>query len=223
MRRWLLALAAAPGCATLNTARPLAPGEHAVGLVVGGGLVDLGAPIPLPNVVVEGRHGVAELGTRPLDVGWGLNATALAFGIVSVHGGGSVLLAHQSGALPAVSVGNRLWLASNVLGTASRPDPVQQLWAADQLEVTASWLAGNQLPYLSLSEYLDFGNPALTLTPAAGCVFDFREPGGVVLQTEVRWYGLGVPDAASTVDWVPGSTGVLGVSVGLSKRFGRPR
>ncbi len=211
------------GCATLTTARPLSPGEHALGVVAGGGMVDLGAPIPLPAVMVEGRHGVAAPGGHPIDVGWGVNGTALAFGMAAVHGGVSGLLLRQDGAIPAVSVGDRLWFATNAPGLGSKLEPRLQAWAADQVEVTASWEVGGQLPYVSLSQYIDFGNPALTLTPAVGSVWDLREPGGLVLQTEVRWYGLGVPDDAATVDWVPGNTGILGVDVGLSGRFGRAR
>jgi hypothetical protein len=222
IRPWLLALLGA-GCATMNTARPLSPGQHAVGLTVGGGLVRLGPPIPLPNVVLEGRHGVAQFGERAMDVGWGLNATAIPFGIAQIHGSAGLLLAPQRGAVPAVSVANRLWLASNVFGLGTHEDPKLQFWGADQVEVTASWLAKDQLPYVALAQYIDFGNPTLTLTPAVGCVFDFRDPGGFVLQTEARWFGLGVPDQAVTVDWVPGVTGVIGVSVGVSRTFGSAR
>lgn len=219
----LLPLLALAACATLTTARPLAPGEHALGVVAGGGLVDLGAPVPLPVVSVEGRHGVAAPGGHPIDVGWGVNGTALVFGIAAVHGGASALLLPQRGGVPALSLGNRLWFATNALGLGAKSDPALEAWAADQTELTASWLVGGQLPYVSLSEYVDFGNPSLTLTPAVGGVWDFRRPGGVTLQTELRWYGLGVPDDAATVDWLPGNTGILGVDVGVSGRFGRAR
>ena len=57
------------GCGTLNNARPLEEGRHQVGLTVGGPMVMLsGAPIPLPNAVVEGRHGVATIAEHPLDI-----------------------------------------------------------------------------------------------------------------------------------------------------------
>jgi hypothetical protein len=214
-------LALLAGCATLTTARPLEPGAHAVGVVFGGGVVNLGAPIPLPNLIVEGRHGVAAPGGHEIDVGWGANATSLAFGILSLHGGGAVLLADQAGARPALSLGNRLWFATNLPGLGSRVSPTPEVWAADQVELTASWLAGQHLPYVSVSQYFDFGNPALTLTPAVGAVWDFREPGGLALQTELRWFGVGVPDDGSEVSWIPGNTGIIGLDVGLSGRFGR--
>lgn len=215
-----LAAVGAVGCATLTTARPLEPGEHALGVVAGGGLVDLGAPIPLPVVSLEGRHGVARVADRPVDVGWGVDATALAFGVVAVHGSSSILLFEQARARPALSLSDRLWFATNVVGLPSKPDPQLQAWLCDQVELTASWKLGQQLGYVALAQYVDFGNPTLTLTPAVGGVFDFREPGGVALQAEVRWFGLGVADTAETVDWIPGGTGILGVSLGLSSRFG---
>lgn len=211
------------GCATMNTARPLSPGQHALGVTLGGGLVELGAPIPLPNVVVEGRHGVAEPKGHPIDVGWGANLTALPFGVLAIHGGASGLLLHQAGARPALSVADRVWFATNALGLPAKTEPRLQGWVTDQVELTASWKTDHALPYLALAEYLDLGHPALTLTPAVGSAWDFRRPGGVVLQTELRWYGLGVPDDGATVDWVPGGTGVLGVSVGLSSRLGARR
>lgn len=213
----------AGGCATMTGARPLAPGQHAVGVTAGGGLVELGAPIPLPNLVLEARHGLPELAGRPWDLGYGLNATGLAFGLLQGHVGSSWLLLPQQGAAPALSLTDRVFFATNLLGLPSRPEPRLQAWGADQVELTASWLVGGQLPYLSLSQYFDFRTPALTLTPALGAVFDPREPGGVALQAEVRWYGVNQPDDVATVSWVPGNAGILGISVGLSSRFGGAR
>ena len=69
MKRLTPFLALLSGCATLSSARPLAPGEHEVGVTIGGPVLLFGgAPVPLPNTVVQGRSGVAELGGRPLDI-----------------------------------------------------------------------------------------------------------------------------------------------------------
>lgn len=222
--RAALPLLALTACATMNGARPLERGQHAFGVTVGGGLVELGAPIPLPNVVVEARHGLPEVAHRPFDLGYGLNATALPFGMIAGHVGADWLLLRQDRGWPALSLTDRVFFATNLLGLGSKIDPQLELWANDQVEVTASWLVKGQLPYVSLSQYTDLGSPALTLTPAVGFVLDPKTSGrGVALQTEVRWYGLSQPDEAATVTWVPNSMGILGITLGLSGRFGEAK
>jgi hypothetical protein len=209
------------GCSTLNNARPIPEGTHQVGLTVGGPMVMLfGAPIPLPNAVVEGRHGVATLGGKPLDVNCGLNLTATAFGILQMHVGASYLILDQDGGVPALSVSNRLFIATNVLGASDKVDPSAEFWAADQLELTASWLLGDHLLYVGLGQYLDFGNPALTLTPSVGADFDLGETGGFRLHTELRWYAINQPHRVSAVTWViPDTAGALGFNFGFSYAF----
>jgi hypothetical protein len=214
----------ATGCATMTGARPLEPGRTAAGLTLGGGLVKLGGPVPLPNTVLEVRHGLPHLAQRPFEIGYGLNATALAFGVIQGHVGASWLLIDQSGAAPALAVTNRVFAATNLLGLPTRYDAVPQAWAADQLELTASWLAGQQLPYVSLSQYLDFGSPQLALTPAVGVVWDFREPDrGLTLQTEARWYAVNQTLFYDIVDRYPAHQGALGITVGLGMTFGGAR
>jgi len=206
-------------CSTMTGARPLSPGEHAVGVTALGGMVDLGAPIPLPNLVLEGRSGVTELAERPLDVNYGLNATGLAFGIVQVHAGTSYLLLDQAGARPALSATNRLFLATNAAGLPYKHEPQVQLWGMDQVELTASWMLRDQLLYLAMAEYIDFRNPTLTPTPAAGAVLGRGGPWA--FQVEGRWYGVNQENTLTTVRWVPGNSGVLGVTVGVSRRLAK--
>ena len=209
------------GCGTLNNARPLEEGRHQVGLTVGGPMVMLsGAPIPLPNAVVEGRHGVATIAERPLDINYGLNLTGTAFGILQVHVGTSYLIMAQKGSAPALSVSNRLFIASNLLGAGDKADPDTKFWAADQLELTASWLLGDHLLYVGLGQYFDFGNPALTLTPSVGADFDPGERGGFRLHTELRYYAINQPHKVAAVTWVfPESVGALGFNFGFSYAF----
>ena len=46
-------------CGALHTARPLDQGEHRAGITMGGAvLTQMGPPIPLPNIVVEGQSGI---------------------------------------------------------------------------------------------------------------------------------------------------------------------
>lgn len=204
----------------MTGARPLEPGEHAASVTLGGGMLHLGGPLPIPNAVVEGRHGVTKVADKPLDVHYGLNLTSLAFGIAQLHAGGSLLLAEQNGAVPALAVTDRVWFATNALGPGLRADPKLQAWGADQIELAASWEVGNQLLYTSLAQYFDFRNPVLTLTPAVGAVWDFGEPGGVQLQTELRWYGAHRPDPYNSIVWEPQSIGILGASIGFGYKFG---
>jgi len=221
--RSLLALAVfATGCSTLSGARPLAVGEHAVGVTAGGALVPLGGPIPLPNMVVEGKHGIAELADRPLDIGYGLNVTGLPFGIAQGHVGSSFLLIDQKGAAPALSITDRLFLATNLPGASSRVVPRVQGWGADQVELTASWYAGHQLVYVGVGQYFDFGNPTLLLTPSVGAQLDPGKAGGFLVQPELRWYGINQRPKADNVDWV-GGNGALGFSLGFATRFGGSR
>ena len=221
MRPLALLLATLPlaACSTMTGARPLAPGEHAVGLTVGGGMVELGGPIPLPNTVVEGRHGVALLDGRPLDVNYGLNGTALPFGLLQGHVGASYLLAEQDGGVPALAITNRVFVATNLPGLPHKADPRLQGWGADQVELDFSWALGNHLLFVGLAQYFDFGNPSLVLTPVLGTHLDPGEAGGLGVQLEARWYGIGQRQDLDTAVFFPNDNGALGLTVGLTYRF----
>ena len=214
-------LTTASACATLNGARPLEPGQHEIGATLGGPFFEFaGAAIPAPNIVLEGRSGLVRLVDRPLDINYGTNLTAFPFGIIQLHVGTSWLLVHQDDTIPAVSWTQRFWFATNALGSGYKSgDDIIDAWGAWQLEFTASWEFDHQLLYLSLAQYLDFGNPELTLTPAIGAQFDFFEPGGVRLQVELRWYAVNQPVELTTLSWWPGGAGAFGVSVGVSHAF----
>ena len=210
----------ATGCANMNTARPLDPGDHAFGATFGGPTVLLGdTPLPLPNLVLGGRSGLLTVAERNLEVDYGLNVTALAFGITQAHVGASYALLHQSGMAPAVTATNRLYLAINPLSLGERADDAFGFWGADQVELTASWASGAHLLWVSVAQYFDFGAPNLLLTPAVGYAIDLGEPGGFGLQFETRWYGLNAAPEVRTVRWWPmGEYGLgsLGFSIGVS-------
>ncbi len=89
------------GCSTMSGARPLPQGQHAFGVTLGGAMIEFGgSPLTLPHMVVEGRSGLPQLLDRNLDVNYGLNLTALAFGDVGLHGGASWQLLEQRGGVP---------------------------------------------------------------------------------------------------------------------------
>jgi hypothetical protein len=211
------------GCATLSGARPLDQGEHAVGVTLGGAMLTFsGAPMPLPNAVVEGRSGLAPFAGRPTEVSYGLDATGLVFGILPLHAGLSWQFTDQRKALPAFTLTDRLWFATNAIGLGLRADPKLQAWASNQIEVDASWLVGRQLLYLGLATYADLGSPRLNLTPLGGVVFDFAASRrGLLLQLEARWYAANVPPDLDLISWIPArGNGALGVTLGFGYRFG---
>ena len=207
------------GCSTLSGARPLAPGNHEIGATLGGPFVDLGAPIPIPSIVVGARSGVAAPLDRPLDLHYGLNLTAIPFGMLQGHIGAGWLLAHQKGAVPAVSFTDRVFFATNLIGLPFKTDKKFGFQANNQFEFALSWLFGEQLLHVSLSEYLDFEAPELTLTPAVGAIFSPMPGKGLRIHTEVRWFAVNQPHPLNTVNWLPGGSGALGASVGVSHVF----
>jgi hypothetical protein len=181
-----------------------------------------GSPIPLPNVIVQGRSGVAAPLDRPLDVNYGLNLTGLPFGLLYGHVGASWLLAHQNGAIPAVSFTDRIWFGTNVIGLGDRADKTPSGWGANQFEVDVSWMIGEQMIYVGLAQYVDFQSPALTLTPTLGATFDAdpAKPGGVRLHLETRWFGANQRTGLDAVRWVGHPQGIFGASFGVSYVLG---
>ena len=208
------------GCASINGARPLGPGQHEFGVTFGGAVIEfMGAPIPIPNLVVEGRSGITKLANRELDLNYGLNITGLPFGIMQLHVGASWLLAHPKGAVPALSMTNRLWFANNGPGASYKSEGAVGVWASHQLEFTVSWMLGQHLLYVALAQYTDFLNPALTLTPAIGATFDGGQPGGFKFQLEARYFALNQTQAARPFTFVPGAPGAIGISFGFIHAF----
>lgn len=224
MRTSLLSLLLLTGCGTLSTARPLERGQHEVGATVGGGVLDFGgAPLPLPNVVVEGRSGVASLADRPLDLNYGLNLTALPFGILQTHLGAGWLVAKPDGAIPALSWTNRFWMAANLFGAPTREVPRVDAWGAWQTQVDVSWDVGPHLVGFGLAQYTEFQEPVLTLTPRVGATFDTdpKRPDGVRLHVDAHWFGANQRRIARPVQFVGGGQGLVGVTLGVSYLFDR--
>ena len=151
------------GCGALNTARPLDQGKHRAGLTFGGPvLMALGPPIPVPNLIVEGQSGLNPIGTLSAQADYGLNLTAMAFGVVGIHGGGTIGLMEQQRFIPAVSLSDRLHFTINYPDTTKKLE-TRQAFGLNELELTASWALGNHLIYTGLSNHLDLNDPELTL------------------------------------------------------------
>ena len=208
------------GCMTLPSPRPLETGEHQVGLTLGGPAVQIGGtPIPLPMANLEGRSGLPRLLDRPLDVNYGLNTTALAFGIVQGHLGASYLLVQEEGFRPALTLTNRLFLATNFPVASQRAPDSGGVWAADQIELTASYLLGNHLLYAGLGQYFDFTSPRLLLTPSLGILLAPGQAQRWRFSAEARYFAVNQINAFDAVRWAPEARGALGVGLGLSYTF----
>lgn len=189
-----------------------------MGATFGGPILDAGfATIPLPNLLVQGRHGVANLAGRPLDVDYGVNLTAAAFGIAQLHAGASWLALDQGGWVPALSITERLYLLDNHLDT-SKVAEIRSTHLVNQLELTASWDTNPALLYLGAAEYLDVREPALLLTPFVGAEFHLGEHWG--LQLEARHYAINTRNVQNSFNWVTWGPGAIGANLGVTRRFG---
>ena len=220
MRYLILLLGTA--CGTMNSARPLNEGQHAVGITLGGPMVEFGGNyVPLPNAVVEGRSGMTPIADKNWDLNYGLNLTALPFDQVGVHLGASFQAMKQNGNIPALSFTNRFFFYSNHL-SGNTIDGSKGIWMNDELSVTVSWKLGRQMVYTGFSQYFDLSAPSLTLTPFVGAeFFNTGVKNGFVLQFELRNYAVGRNPSITTAKWnTPFGSGGFGGNLGLVYRFG---
>ena len=209
-------------CGTMNGARPLEKGQHAVGISIGGPMVEFnGSFIPLPNAVLEGRSGMGKIIDRRWDLNYGLNLTALAFDQIGSHVGANVLLMSQNGNRPAWSISNRLFVYSNHISSATDPNG-KGFWLNNEMSTTLSWKVGRQMIYTGISQYFDLSEPSLTLTPFLGCeLFHSGIRNGFAQQLEVRNYAVGRNPTVNLARWnTPFGSGAFGGSVGFIYRFG---
>ena len=214
----VLLLALGSGCATFSGARPLDPGQTEIGVSMGGPVLNLGGPLPIPNLVLQGRHGIAKPLGRNLDIAYGLNLTGLAFGILQGHVGVNGMLIHQRKAAPALAVTYNQFFATNAPGLPSKPAGEPGGWAANQVEFNFSWLIKEQLIYTGIAQYTDFLNPQLSLTPSVGVVLDTspKKDGGLRVHFDFRWYAMNRGNQFDAVPWVPRRVGAFGFGGGLS-------
>lgn len=204
-------------CSTMNTARPLAPGEHQVGVTLGGPLVhvpNIGA-IPMPHATIEARHGVV----HRFDVNYGLHVLPLVFGVAGAHVGGAFLLApEKGGGLPALSVGQRFYGFTNRIDGRD-PEAARADWFLSQTELTASWLVWDQLVYGGLTGWVPLLTPKPYLAPFVGLELrpfvDWAR-----IQLEAKWIAPYVNTRFGVVEWIsPGDQGAIVVSAGASFVF----
>ncbi len=200
------------GCGVTTQVRPVARGTWGVEAAAGGPLVRLyGIVLPVPLSSAGVRYGVA----KRADVAAHVHLTSLTFGLAGVDVGGSWLAVEQAGAVPAVSVGGRLYGFAQVLpGRDASPRAYLELSPA------VSYLFAERfLSYASASGLVQFagGRPLLSL--ALGEEVRLASSWGLCL--EARWYEPQALTRFHAVDWVNvGERGALGVMLGARYHFG---
>lgn len=212
----LIALFVAGACTTVNTARPLEPGQHGVSVTLGGPIADIPniGSIPFPHMTIEGRHGLIE----DLDMNYGLHVLPALFGVAGGHLGATWLAMDQQEWIPAISAGQRLFVFSNRLDNR-KPAASRAEWLLSQTDLTASWLLYDQLVYAGATAYIPVLQPQVFLAPFAGVEF---RPGidWLRLQLEARYLAPYINTQYGVVNWVaPGDQGGILINAGFAFVF----
>ena len=212
------------GCGTMHAARPMDPGEHRVGFTFGGPFTTtLGPPIPVPNLIVEGRSGLQPVAGKPLDVNYGINATGIAFGQLGLHGGASIHLLEGSGWRPNLSVTERLHVYNNYLDR-TKPLETRMFWGLNEFDITASWALGPHMVYIGGSDVVDLADPELLIGPFLGVDLQPQNR-RVGFQLETRLLGANFSPDIWDVTWLsigeePGH-GLISITASASWALGK--
>ena len=206
-------------CGALNTARPLDQGEHRLGITGGGAVLKaLGPPIPLPNIVIEGQTGLTPVKDRPLDINYGINTTAIAFGTMGIHVGFSHLLTKQVGVMPAMSITERIHFYNNWLDT-TKESSMRKGFLLNQIDLTASWALDRHLGYVGVANYIDVADPELTLAPFAGIQWNSKKK--LFLQAETRYLAVNRQPEIVDVPFATLGYGALSVTGSIGWSLGK--
>lgn len=204
----------APGCAMHHLARTVGEGNGEVRASVGGPFFsNLGAPIPIPNLVVSGRYGL----TDGFDLDAGLSVTGLFYGTIGLQLGAVGQLVRNPDF--AMSLAGRGHFLVGVRGPDLRVYPELGL----HLEgLPTRWL----VLFGGLTGFAQFdppnGKPPVFAYPYAGAeiLFGGSDQAG-------HPYGIGAElgwispweDSTSVVSWEPGF-GAIVLQLGFRARFG---
>ncbi len=220
-----VAVVGASSCTTFSNARPLEPGQHAIAVTAGGPLASVPGigQIPMPNVTVEGRSGVA----HHVDVNYGVHLLPALYGAPGAHLGATWQLFDQpEPVVPALSVGERLFGFTNFVDGRRA---AKAFYGLSQTDLTASWeplphqlFYAGATAYVPLNDYLD-GDDAtpgiVRFAPFAGVVLS---PGldWLQLNVEGRWLSPSTDQRFAVVDWIgPDDKGAWAIDAGVSVVF----
>lgn len=205
---WLAVVAV--GCGHVASVRPVPKGALQPELHFGGPMAHVGGigDLPLPLATAGVRYGIAE----QFDLSVNAHLTTLAFGVAGLDVGSTYLALAENGAIPALSVGGRLYGFTDV-------DLLGGPRAYVELYGSASYLLREVvMPYLSTSVMLQFagGPPIVSVGGGAEVVL-----GAFGLTLEARWYAPYHYSRYAVVDWWSvGDFGGFGVIGGVRYRFG---
>jgi hypothetical protein len=211
-------LLAGSGCTTFNNARTLEPGQHAAMVTMGGPVADIPnvGVIPLPNVTVEGRHGLVD----HLDVNWGAHLLPTVFGALGGHVGATWQLYDEPEPwFPVLSAGQRFFFFTNIFDPRK---PLKDAWAMSQTDLTLSWkVLGESLVYGGGSLYVpvDVDDRRVHFAPFVGVEV---HPGvdWLRVQLEGRWLSPFTDQRFAVVNWQgPGDMGAIAVNLGVAIEF----
>jgi hypothetical protein len=200
------------------------PGQHRVGATFGGPFTTtLGPAIPVPNLIIEARSGLEPIAGKPLDVNYGLNATAIAFGQLGLHGGASIHLLETDGWRPGLSVTERLHVYNNYMDT-TKPLETRMFWGLNELDITASWALGTHRVYVGGSNIVDLADPELLVAPFAGVELKPKNK-RVSFQLETRLLGANFSPDIWDITWLtvgeePGN-GLISITASASWALGK--
>jgi hypothetical protein len=213
------------GCTTFSNARPLEPGQHALAVTAGGPLTNVPGigQIPLPNVTVEGRSGVA----HHVDVNYGVHLLPALYGAPGAHLGATWQLFDQpEPVVPALSVGQRLFGFTNVVDSRRAS---KAFYGLSQTDLTASWeplseqlFYAGATAYVPLNDHFDGDDTTPGVVRFAPFVGAVVSPGldWLQLNVEGRWLSPSTDQRFAVVDWIgPDDKGAWALSAGVSIVF----
>ena len=214
-----LLAAAAPGCSTAHTARPLGKGNQAIHLSIGGPVAGVGSPstyVPLTTLTYK----VGLTDRADFFVGWHVLETFVNNGNLYFDLGASYYLLEQKGARPGLSAA--LTFSPLLNGRSG--------WASLDLQATASWAIGareRHLLYVGFHNYLTpvrngtVPTPVYTLSPYVGGQLRLGKKRRLGLGIEIKWHRPYANTKNSVVGYVgPGNQGALAFLGGVTIYIG---
>jgi hypothetical protein len=202
----LCAAALANGCGHVASLRPAPVHQVQWEASLGGPIVFLGAPIPLPLATAGAAYGL----TERVDVSAHAHLTPLFFGVLGADVGTTVLAWEQKALLPALAATGRLYGFESIHGGGI---------ALAELTPAMSWQTGGKfLSYLAPTALAQLGGGPVLWSIGVG---EQLQLGISDLQLELRWYEPNVDTRFVSVRYAGvAGRGGLGIVLGFHTRLG---